>query len=319
MKYISYLSSTKIITSVVFVIASGLTPAYALHINFDYRYDTAGFFTDQITGAPILERRARLEQAASFYSGFTDNLSAIRSTAGNNWSVNIAHPSQIGASVTLNNTVIAANSIRVFVGGSPSSPGVLGFAGIGWGITATGSQDFKDDVTSRGQPNTVGHEASDYGTWGGSIWFNSVHQWYFGEDESGLTAANPDFLTTATHELGHILGYGEADSWSASINNKQFEGPASTTDYGAPVPVDQFGFHWSEGILSNRDGMTQEVMMDPSTPFGERQLPTSLDYSGFEDIGWEVSAVPVPSSLWMLLTGIISLAGSSIRKKGVFL
>jgi hypothetical protein len=319
MKYNNNSYVIKIVTILLFGIVNGLlSPAYALQINFDYSYDTGGFFTDQITGAPIFERRARLEQAASFYTGFTDNLSAIQPTSTNNWSVNIRHPSLLGSSVTLTNTGITANTIRVFVGGSSSSPGVLGFAGTGWGLTTTGSQAFQDDVVTRGQLNTVGQSATDYGIWGGSIWFNDVHNWYFGEDEAGLTAGHPDFLTTATHELGHILGYGEADSWSASINaNHYFEGQASTIAAGSLVPVDQFGFHWGEGVMSDRDGIAQEAMMDPTTPFGERQLPTTLDYAGFNDIGWEVTAVPLPSSLWLFGTAFLSLAGAARRRIGV--
>lgn len=38
----------------------------ALQIEFDYRYDTRGFFTDLATGEPLAERRALLDLAASF-------------------------------------------------------------------------------------------------------------------------------------------------------------------------------------------------------------------------------------------------------------
>lgn len=37
------------------------TPAHALTIEFDYTHDTKGFFTDLVTGAPILERRSLLD------------------------------------------------------------------------------------------------------------------------------------------------------------------------------------------------------------------------------------------------------------------
>lgn len=300
------------------ILAGFIQPVYAIQIEFDYRYDTHGFFTDLITGAAIQNRRARLEQAASFYSGFTDKLSAIHSESGNSWSVNIGHPSRLGSSVTLTDIAIAEDSIRVFVGGSTSSAGVLGFAGTGWGLTSTGSQAFQNDVETRGQQNTTGQNASDYGVWGGSIWFNDVHNWYFGKEKTGLTLGHPDFLTTATHELGHILGYGEADSWAALINgNNLFEGQVSTAIAGEQVAIDQFGSHWGEGVLSERMGVLQETMMDPSTPFGQRQLPTKLDYAGFEDIGWEVTAVPLPPSLLLFMTGLLSFAGAGRRKEEV--
>ncbi len=308
--------SKKIITLAT-IITGLLQPAYAIQIEFDYSYDTHGFFTDQQTGSPLQERRARLEQAASFYTGFTDHLTTIQPNASNNWSVNIGHPSQLGSSISLTNIAVAENTVRVFVGGSSSSPAVLGFAGTGWGLSATGSQSFTESVLSRGQLNTMGPNASDYGLWGGTIWFNDVHNWYFGEDESGLTVGNPDFLTTATHELGHILGYGKADSWAAAINaDSFFLGSSAITSYGEPIPVSQFGAHWGEGVLSDRGGITQEAMMDPSTPFGERQLPTSLDYAGFQDIGWQVTPVPLPPSLLLFMSGLLSLMGSTYRRVG---
>jgi hypothetical protein len=49
-----------------------------------------------------------------------------------------------------------------------------------------------------------------------------------------------------------------------------------------------------------RDGLPKETMMDPSTPFDERQLPAALDYAGFADMG-QVSSVPGPKSAVMLL------------------
>jgi hypothetical protein len=148
-------------------LSSLLQPSYAIQIEFDYRFDTQGFFTDLVTGDPIQERRARLKQAASFYSGFTDKLTAIQPLSGNSWSVNIGHPGLLGSSVTLTNVPVADNSLRVFVGGSTSFAGVLGFAGTGWELSSTGSQSFNNNVITRGQKKTTGKNASDYATWGG--------------------------------------------------------------------------------------------------------------------------------------------------------
>jgi hypothetical protein len=283
-------------------------PVQALTIEFDYTYDTRGFFTDLVTGDPILERRALLDEAASFYSDFTDSLTAIAPEAGDSWSVQITHPSLGGAPLTLSNLNIAADTLRIYVGGSSSAPGVLGFANTGFNLTATGSEAFVDAVATRGQENATGPTATDYGVWGGMIWFNAVNDWYFGSDALSLTVGQPDFLTTATHEIGHIFGFGEAGSWLAQINeNGEFTGAASTAAYGDNVPLDRFGSHWAEGTMSTYLGTIQETMMDPSTPTGERQLPTLLDYAGFADIGWQVSnvsAVPEPSSIGMLLAGL---------------
>lgn len=284
--------------------------AQALHIEFDYTYDTRGFFTDLATGAPIAERRALLEQAASFYSGFTDSLAAITPQAGDSWSVKITHPSLGGPQITLGNVAIAADTLRIYAGGSNSAPGVLGFANTGSNLTATGSAAFVGAVTTRGQANATGPTATDYGTWGGMIWFNAANDWYFGSDTAGLSSGHPDFLTTATHEIGHILGFGEADSWNALIDAQgRFTGTLSMAAYGGPVPLDQFHSHWALGTTSSVDGITQATLMDPSTIPGRRELPTVLDYAGFADVGWQVSAVPEPSLALLLGPGALLVLG----------
>ncbi len=293
-------------------------PAQALTITFDYTYDTKGFFTDTLTGSPLVERRALLDQAASFYSGFTDTLTAITPQAGDQWSVQITHPSLGGAAVTLNNIEIAADTLRIYVGGSNSAPGVLGFADTGFNLTASGSDGFVDAVNTRGQLNTSGATASDYGIWGGMIWFNANNNWYFGSDTDGLAPGTPDFLTTATHEIGHILGFGTADSWWAQIENGTFTGANSVAAYGENIPLDRFGAHWATGTMSSTDqGALQNTLMDPSTPAGNRELPTLLDYAAFADIGWQVTAttVPEPGGYAMLVTGLAVIALSAQRRQ----
>ena len=51
--------------------------------------------------------------------------------------------------------------------------------------------------------------------------------------------------------------------------------------------------------MSTVDGLVQETLMDPSTSYGTRQLLTELDYAGFADIGWQLTAVPLPASIWL--------------------
>ncbi|WP_446810647.1 peptidase M10A and M12B matrixin and adamalysin [Methylomonas sp. 2BW1-5-20] len=290
-------------------------PARAITVQFDYSYDTRGFFTDSVSGEPIAERRALLELAAGTYARFSDHLTPISPQAGDTWSVTITHPSLGGPPLTLTDLSVAADTIRVYVGGSPSAPGVLGFAGTGSNLNANGSAAFVADVNSRGQTNTSGDSASDYGVWGGYIWFNAAQDWYFGA-AAGLSPGRPDFLTTATHELGHILGFGTADSWFSQIDETghTFTGAASTAVYGGPVPLDSFYSHWAEGVNSDVDGIIQETLMDPSTVRGQRELMTRLDYAGFSDIGWQVTAVPLPASAWLFGSTLLGWFGRSRRK-----
>jgi len=273
----------------------------AMTIRFDYRYDYGNFFASQ-------ERRDLLDHAASFYTGFNDSLSAVEPGGGNTWRARIKNPSpgfDDYAFYTLDDIAIGADSLIIFVGAS-SADGfpVLGQAATFDILSASGSDQFLSDLRTRGQGVTVGPDADDFGTLGGSIWFNSYPDWYFGSDETGLTSGHPDFLTTATHEIGHILGYGTADSWHNLIGvDELFYGPAAMAVYGGPVPTDGSS-HWAEGVMSLYNGIPQETMMDPSTPYGERQLPTLLDMAGFKDIGWQTSEVPLPPSLFLLLSGL---------------
>lgn len=284
----------------------------AVSIQFDYTYDT-GFFADA-------ERRALLEQAGSYYLGFSDTLSAITPQSGDGWSVWFNNPSNLGSGlVRQQNLSVAADTLTVFVGGSAMGSGVLGYAMSGLLDSVTGSGAFVDAVYTRGQANATGVSATDYGWWGGAISFNSDANWYWGETADGLDGAHNDFLTTAIHELAHLFGYGSADSWFNQIEDGLFTGEASVASYGTWVPVGGGGAHWAEGVMSTVDGMVQETLMDPSTPAGVRQLLTDLDYAGLQDIGWEVSAVPVPPALWLFGSGLAALAwpGASRRRTAV--
>ncbi|OUR73844.1 hypothetical protein A9Q78_02130 [Methylophaga sp. 41_12_T18] len=264
----------------------------AVSINFDYQFDTSGFFTNLNTGEAITERRQALDLAASYYEGFTDNLTTIQSHNSNTWSVSITNPGNISQQVTLVDETINQDTIKIFVGGSSSYPGVLGFAGTG-SVSASGTAEFTNSVINRGQGS------GDYGIWGGYAWFNAVHDWSFSTDANDLTSSSPDFLTTAIHEIGHILGFGTADSWFSNIENGFFTGSNSIASFGDAIPVDPFSSHWAEGTMSTVDGLVQETLMDPSTPYGTRQLLTELDYAGFADIGWQLTAVPLPASIWL--------------------
>lgn len=129
------------------------------------------------------------------------------------------------------------------------------------------------------------------------IWSNAVNNWHFGRGTSGLTVGHPDFLTTAIHEIGHILGYGEVDSWFAQTNN----GYSSVAAHGGAVPLDQYDGHWATGTMSTYNGIAQETLMDPSTRIGDCELPTILDYAVFSDIGWQVQVSAVPETGGMMI------------------
>jgi hypothetical protein len=270
--------------------------AGALTIELDYSYDTSGFFADPA-------RREAMSYAASFYAAFADALALIAPGAGDTWTVYFNNPGNLGDGLVAEQDLrIAADTLRVFVGGSAIGEGVLGFATTGTITDISGSDAFIDAVTTRGQSNANGAGATDYGVWGGAISFNSDATWHFGLTTEGLDAHEHDFLTTAVHELGHILGFGLADSWFTYLFGDEFTGQASMRAYGGPVPADIA--HWAEGVYSDVGGIPQETLMDPTTPAGVRELLTRLDYAGLRDIGWETAAVPVSGAAWLFASAL---------------
>lgn len=297
--------------------AGSVGAAHALTIEFDYRFDR-GFFTAG-NGAPIAERRAVLEAAANIYSGFVDQLSPIAPAAGNSWSATFRHPSWSSyfETATIQNETIATNTLKIFVGGSPSTGSVLGIADSG-ALTATGSLTFQQMVATRGQAGAAAPVPTDYGPWGGSIWFNSNVDWYFGLQAPAVGATPPNFLTTVTHEIGHLLGFGDAPSWNAlaqpdGFGGYLFTGSFADAVFGGPVPLDPIAAHWREGLIGKVDGVLQETLMDPTTQRGQRELMTDLDLAGFKDIGWQISAVPEPGTWLALLAGLGALVRFSKR------
>jgi hypothetical protein len=112
-----------------------------------------------------------------------------------------------------------------------------------------------------------------------------------------------------------MLGLGASAAWDALVEQDLagdcwFTGPESTALYGGGVPLDYTAAHWLEGTTGLVDGVPQETLMDPSTPFGERQRMTDLDWAGLSDVGWVV--IPEPSTA--LLVGLgLTFAGRTRR------
>ncbi len=272
----------------------------AINLNFDYSLDTNNFFSPQ-------ERRDRLEEAASFFEFFTDNLEAINPSGSNNWTAIFSNPAT-GAQERLRNLTVAENTLIIYAGGRSLLGSTLGIGGPG-GFSASGSASFVNTVRTRGQVGATGDSstATDFGPWGGSITFNTSANWNFSSDNPG--GGQNDFLSVAIHELSHALGFGTSKSWEHFVSSGNFTGPESVASFGGNITLDTNEAHWQEGTQStvNRlglpDGVVQETAMDPSLFVGTRKLLTELDYAGLNDVGWEAkTSTPEPG----LLFGLIS-------------
>ena len=247
-----------------------------LKIRFDYSFDTSGFFA-------IQSRRDVLQLAADILiTKFADNLTAISPGGVNQWTANFQNPAT-GQMVSVSNLNVAANELVVYVGGRALSGNNLALSSIG-GYSASGTQTFLDTVKARGQVGALAANPTDFGPWGGSIAFQSTANWHFGNTTAGLEATEKDFLSTALHELCHILGFGTASSWATHLSGTQFTGSNSKAvyDLGGNIPLDSIRVHWAEGTADSG----RETLMDPNLASGVRKPLTRLDLAALQDIGW---------------------------------
>lgn len=273
-------------------------------IVIDYSFDTNNFFGTSV--APDVLRRTALETAAlRLSSRLADNLTAITPSGQNTWTADFANPAT-GLQVSVNNPTIAANVIRVYAGGRDLAGSTLGVGGPG-GFSASGvTQEWLNTVAARGQSGALLPTPTDFGPWGGSITFDTVGpNWNF--NLTPPSSGQADFLSVAEHELGHLLGFGTAASWTNRVSGGFFTGPVSTSLFGSPPPVSSG--HWAEGTTY----LGQEVAMDPSITLGTRKEFTELDFAGLTDLGWQVVPVPEPTTILGVAVGVAG-AWSGVRR-----
>ena len=201
----------------------------AVDLEFDYRYDTTGFF------AAGSEARESLLAAGDFYeSNLNDTLTAIASYGGNHFNAVVRRPDS-GVEVTINDFDVQDSKVYVFVGARNLGGSTLGLGGpCGWSGSYV-SPSWIDNVRTRGQgsvDDVIGDTAIDYAPWGGSIALDIDSAWH-DDPTRNPSGSNNDLYSTLVHELGHVLGIGISDSWYNLINaGNQFTGAASVAEYG---------------------------------------------------------------------------------------
>lgn len=302
-------------TALVSLLAMASQQAGAITIQFDYSLDTNNFF-----GSSGSIQRSILESAGAFFAvNINDSLTAITPDANNQFNVEFTHPGTGANNHTIANLNVSADTLIVYAGGRSLSGNTLGEGGPGgFDIPTAQSQAFIDNAASRGQAGALGNvtNRTDFGPWGGTISFDTVGTaWYFDNDLStDADIANNDFFSVALHELGHLLGIGTADSWFNLIDsNGEFTGAASSGIFGDNVPLSGAS-HWANGTEGLVNGVAQEAAMDPSILVGTRKVFTDLDRAGLTDVGWEVTAVPIPAAVWLFGSGLIGLVVTSRRR-----
>lgn len=261
--------------------------ARAINIQFDYSYDTLGFFGTAQNPTPA---RSTLEFAARAFTPLMDTLSAIQPSGGNAWTARFIDPS----TNTFNNVpnlAVPQNTLIVYAIARDLAGSAIGQASPGnYQFNGSPTANFSSAVTNRGQ----GDATLDFAPWGGVIAIDIQNSsgvprnWSY--DLGAAPAANNyDFYTVVTHELAHLLGFGVSNAFSADISNNAFVGANVQSLYGGPAPL-AGGQHWASGVTSPPflPGTQPKPSLGPSLTLGERKLFTPLDYAALADIGWQV-------------------------------
>ncbi len=241
----------------------------ALLLQFDYSLDTNGFFNDPA-------RRAALEAAGSQLASRLDaDFDAIAPHLGNSWSLLLNNPAS-GQQVEIANPTIAANTIVVYAGGYLLDGAEAGEGGFG-GFRAAGDSNWLNQIQTRGH--------TGFSLWGGSLAFDLDQNWNFSSGDPVI--GQTDFHTVATHELGHLLGFGTADQYFRLVSGGFFRGANATAENGGTPPrVSSDTAHWAQGTHSD----DHEASLQPFLVSGERYGFSDLDYAVLKDIGWTVTS-----------------------------
>jgi hypothetical protein len=218
----------------------------SFNISFDYRFDTAGFFNDPARGA-ALEEAARLWEVI-----LKDEFEDI--PAGTSFTITNPTDGVTKETITLTSSI---DDLLVFVGARSIPGSTLAQASPSDGGSAT---DFEPSV--------------------GTIVFDTDSDWNF--SLAGPSESSSDFLSTAMHEIGHILGFGTSAAFTAFNQAGSFVGPNTlnaNNSQGVPLTASE---HVQDGFRNDM------VLMDPTSKDGTRQLPTDIDKAILADIGWEI-------------------------------
>ncbi|MBE9178237.1 pre-peptidase C-terminal domain-containing protein [Oculatella sp. LEGE 06141] len=258
----SYRLTTKAIDSNPTAVAAAAKP---FNIQFDYRFDN-GWFTP--------ERKAALNAAANIWENII--LDEFPDTPIGTRTPSISNPltGEVLAEFVTDKVI---DDVMIFVGARPLSSGTLALGG-----------------PSGDPPNQPRYTGSKFQPWLGSIAFNTNTNWFFDstpDTATDIPASSFDFIFTAVHEMGHVLGFLNGPSGVNAFTNQtvgnSFSGAnAIALNGGQPIPLEASGS--SHTLAGYQFGTSGETLMSPRATPGTRKLPTVLDLAILNDLGYTV-------------------------------
>jgi Bacterial pre-peptidase C-terminal domain len=243
-----------------------LSAAGSFRIQFDYRFDTQGWFTPA--------RRAALEAAARIWESII--VDEFPDTPAGTPTPYVLNPEtdEYAGSGNVFVTDQAIDDVTIFVGART----------LGGATLAVGAP-------SGNYTNETRYNGSAFQPWLGSIAFDNSTNWFFDptpDTDTDIPIAQNDFISTAVHEIGHILGFNRsANAFNSLVRNDTFVGTnALAINGGNPIPLQPGGAHLRDGYEFGGSG---ETLMDPTSSSGGRELPTALDAAILDDIGYTIN------------------------------
>ena len=248
----------------------------SFNISFDYRFDSTGFFTADV--------RSALEAvAADWEAVIQDEFADV--PAGVAFAFESPSQAPQTRSVTLAEPI---DDLRVFVGAQSPPFGQAGEAIAKGGVRGF---DAAGDILQRRITNDFRDQGpvTDFEPFVGVMSVDPTVDWRFDSDNPE-NAAN-DFRSVARHEIGHVLGIGQAQVFRDNAANGSFDGPNSrSVNGGDPIPLSADGAHTLDSF---RDGA---VLMSPSLQVGSTQAITDVDKALLADIGYEIDGFDAQGS-----------------------
>ena len=247
-------------------VAIALKPAGSFHIQFDYRFDTQGWFTPA--------RKASLEAAARIWESIiADEFADTPVGTPTPFVLNPETNEYVGSN-NIYTTDTPIDDVTIFVGAR-----TLGGATLALG------------APSGNYTNEARYSGSDFEPWLGSISFNGSTNWFFDptpDTATDIPVSQTDFISTAVHEIGHVLGFNRSsNAFNNLVVNDTFTGVNTlAVNGGNPLPLHPGGAHIRDGYEFGGSG---ETLMDPSSGSGGRQLPTVLDAAVLDDVGYTIN------------------------------
>lgn len=242
-----------------------------LSIEFDYRFDTAGFFDSP-------ESRGVLEEAARRWGVWLqDDFDTI--VAGTPIYTRDPEDPSLEPFINIEDDI---DDLLVFVGSAARDGSYAGSSATAAFPAESDDPELRAALYERWESTT------NYEPWTGWASFDDDRDWFFDPTpatDDDVPAGSVDAMSIAMHELGHILGVSPSEAFSVHVVDGTFQGPRAMEVYGGPVPLAGDGFgHIADEVRI--DG--KRPLMSTRKPADARYEITRLDRAILADIGYEL-------------------------------